>query len=255
MQRRGGPRLGLGERIELLDGLRPHAGALHQAEIGPRRKGDEVARPVEGVVLAQARRDRRLGVGRAAHALRLGGGQRVEPGVLGVVGGERPRRRCPASARARSAGIPSSSGGRDVGGIHRDVPRARFLAVGHLRDLKNLVGQPHRNPVERDRQAARQPADRGVAVVDELEDPVDRGVRVLHVDLAQDRRQALVAPGVARQHRGQEFGRDLRQIGGGGGRNQGKTGDFHKSAGEAPTEAALVAGNNCLFSGSISVAL
>jgi len=111
--------------------------------------------------------------------------------------------------------------------VHRDVTGTRLLAVGHLRELKNFIGQPHGNAVNRDGEATRESADRGVAVVDELEDAVDRLVRVRQIDLAEDGGEPVVAARVTGEHGGQQLGRDFGEVGRGRRRNDSDSSDLH----------------------------
>ena len=66
-----------------------------------------------------------------------------------------------------------------------------------------------------------------MAVVDELENAVDRGVGIGEIDLGHDGGEPLVAARVAREHGSEQLRRNLGQISGGGGRDKGETGDFH----------------------------
>jgi hypothetical protein len=171
-----------------------------------------------------------LGAGRQAHTFGLGRREGIEAGVFGVVGGEGAGEHV-APLRGEIVGNAELGGGGDVGGVHGDVPCARLLAVGHRGDLENFVREPHRDVVERHREAAGEAADGGVAVVDELEDAVDRGVGVGEVDLGEDGGEAVVAARIPRQDGGEEFGRDFGQVGGGRRRNEGKAGDSHAGSG------------------------
>ena len=223
---RGGARLGLRQRIEMADGLRPHARRLHERDIGAGGEWHEIADSVEGIVFAQAGGDGRFGPRRHPHTLRLRQTQSFEPGELGVVGREGPSHQV-APAWRQIVGDVQLPSGRQVGRVHRDVPRARLLAVGHRRNLKQFVGKPHRDVVYGDGETARETTDGGVAVVDELQDAVDGLVGMGHVDPFQDLRQTLVAARIAGEYGSEQFRRDLRESGSGRGRDKGKRGDLH----------------------------
>ena len=139
---RGGARLGMRQRIELLDRLRPHARGLHEAEVGARGQRNEVAGAVERIVFSDASDDGGLGVGWHTHAMGLGDAERIKTGILGVISREGFRHeRLPA--RREVVGNANLGGRREIGRIHRDVAGGRLLPVGHLGDFKNFVGQPH----------------------------------------------------------------------------------------------------------------
>jgi len=207
-------------------GCRPHARRLHETEVGARRERDEVARAVERVVLAEARDNGGLRIGREADEIWIGQGRGIEARILGVIRGERFRHQS-GPARREIVGDADLGGRGQIARVHRDVARARLLAVGHLRDLENFIRQPHRHIVERDGEAAGETADGRVAVVDKVENAVDRSVGIREVDLAENRADALIAPRVASEHGGQQFGRDLGEVSGGRRRDKGESGDFH----------------------------
>ena len=139
---RRGTGLRVGQRVELLHGERPHPRGLDKTHVRAGGERDEVARAVEGVVLADPGDHGRLRVFREPHPPRLGQREGVQPGVFGIVGGERAGEDL-APSLCQVAGDPELLRPRDVRRVHRDVARARLLAVRHLRDVKDLVREPH----------------------------------------------------------------------------------------------------------------
>jgi|GEM_PF-5569969 len=64
-------------------------------------------------------------------------------------------------------------------------------------------------------------------VVDKLEDPVNRHIGVVQIDLFKDGPDPAVAARVTREDGGEQLRRELGQIGRRRRRDKGKTSDFH----------------------------